>query len=123
MDVYSSDFKIPDNIDVAFVDAGHSTDLIKFDIKRLLEKNKKMILIFDDYGQVDGVISKVIKESNLFIDSYIGEHNGFTCKNLSGEEIRFITREGVICTAGRWNEKEYSFYSWYKVKGVTATSW
>ena len=101
MDVYSSDFQIPDGIDIAFVDAGHSSDLIKFDIKRLLEKNEKMILIFDDYGQSDRVIPNALRESNLLINQYIGEHTGYTCKNLSGEEIKFFTREGVICTAGR----------------------
>ena len=100
MDVYSSDFQIPDDIDITFVDAGHSTDLIKFDIKRLLEKNKNMILIFDDYGQQDGVIKNVIRDSNLSVSQYIGEHTGFVCKNLAGKEIKFITREGVICNAG-----------------------
>ena len=59
-----------------------------------------MILIFDDYGQLDRVIPDAIRESNLIINQHIGEYTGFTCKNLSGEEIRFFTREGVICTAG-----------------------
>jgi len=66
-----------------------------------LEKNEKMILIFDDYGQSDRVIPNALRESNLLINQYIGERTGYTCKNLSGEEIRFFTREGVICTAGR----------------------
>ena len=37
-DVYKN-FEIPNGIDVVFVDAGHSTDLVKYDIKRFLEKN------------------------------------------------------------------------------------
>jgi tRNA-binding EMAP/Myf-like protein len=56
-----------------------------------------MILIFDDYGQQDGVIKNAIKDSNLNVDRYIGEHTGFKCKNLTGKEIKFITSEGVIC--------------------------
>ena len=97
MDVYSSDFQIPDDIDITFVDAGHSTDFIKFDIKRLLEKNKNMILIFDDYGQQDGVVKNAIRDSNLEISRHIGEYNGFTFKRLNGETVVFKGREGVIC--------------------------
>ena len=99
MDIYSSDFEIPDDVDVAFVDAGHSADEIKFDIKRLLEKNKNMILIFDDYGQPDGVIKNALRDSNIIRSQHIGEYTGFTCKNLSGKEIKFMTREGMICNA------------------------
>ena len=95
-DVYGNDFNLPD-VDVVFVDAGHSTELVKYDIKRFLEKNKKMILIFDDYGQSDCSIKNAIVDSNLPISRYIGEYNGFTCTNLSGKEIKFVTREGVIC--------------------------
>jgi|TARA_R110000803_G_scaffold139900_3_gene206535 hypothetical protein len=99
-DVYDSNFTIPDDIDIAFVDAGHATNLVEYDIKRLLEKNKNMILIFDDYGQADESIKKAINNTNLNISRYIGEYNGFTCTNLSGKEIKFIAREGVICNMG-----------------------
>ena len=97
MDVYSSDFQIPEDIDITFVDAGHSTDFIKFDIKRLLEKNKNMTLIFDDYGQQDDVVKNAIRDSNLEISRHIGEYNGFTFKRLNGDTIVFKGREGVIC--------------------------
>ena len=95
-DVYKN-FDIPNEIDVVFVDAGHSTDLVEYDIKRFLEKNPKMILIFDDYGQVDQSIKKAIGDSNLPINRHIGEYNGFTFKRLNGESVTLIGREGVIC--------------------------
>jgi len=97
VDVYGSDFKIPNNIDVAFVDAGHSTDLVLHDIERLLENNPKMILIFDDYGQSDGSIKNAITKSNLSISRHIGEYNGFICHNMANKEVKFVGREGVIC--------------------------
>jgi hypothetical protein len=97
MDVYSSDFQILDDIDITFVDAGHSTELVKYDIKRFLEKNKNMILIFDDYGQSDCSIKNAIRDSNLEISRHIGEYNGFTFKRLNGETVVFKGREGVIC--------------------------
>ena len=97
MDVYSSDFKIPNDIDVAFVDAGHSTDLVLHDIKRLLENNSKMILIFDDYGQADGSIKTAVMESQLEVSRHIGEYNGFTFNRLTGESVTLTGREGVIC--------------------------
>lgn len=94
-DVYDN-FEIPD-VDVVFVDAGHSTELVKYDIKRFLEKNKNMILIFDDYGQRDESIKKAIVDSNLPISRYIGEYNGFTCTNMADKEVTFVAREGIIC--------------------------
>ena len=97
MDVYSSDFKIPNDIDVAFVDAGHSTDLVLHDIKRLLENNSKMILIFDDYGQADGSIKTAVMESQLEVSRHIGEYNGITYNRLTGESVTLTGREGVIC--------------------------
>ena len=95
-DVYSSDFEIP-HADVAFVDAGHTTELVQFDIKRLLESNENMILIFDDYGQSDESIKTAISNTGVDISRHIGEYNGFTCTNMSGKEIKFVGREGVIC--------------------------
>ena len=95
-DVYSKDFQIP-NAQVAFIDAGHSTDLVKIDIQRFLQKNPNMILIFDDYGQEDESIKKAILETNLKIDRYIGEYNGFSFNRLNGERVSFKGREGVIC--------------------------
>ena len=94
-DVYDN-FEIQD-VDVVFVDAGHSTELVKYDIKRFLEKNKNMILIFDDYGQRDESIKKAIVDSNLPISRYIGEYNGFTCTNMADKEVTFVAREGIIC--------------------------
>ena len=95
-DVYDSNFEIPE-VSVAFIDAGHSTDLVKKDIVRFLNKNPKMVLVFDDYGQKDESIKKAIEESDVEISRHIGEYNGFTFYRLNGEESTFVGREGVIC--------------------------
>ena len=99
-DVYSDSFQIPTDIDVAYIDAGHTARQIMIDIERLIKINPNIILIFDDYGQPDRVIANTLQEfinkSNFQISQYIGEYNGFTCKN---GKITFATREGVILTA------------------------
>ena len=95
-------------------DAGHTARQIIIDIERLIKINPNIILIFDDYGQPDRVIANTLQEfinkSNFQISQYIGEYNGFTCKN---GKITFATREGVILTAQKQikYEKEYSIYS------------
>ena len=95
-DVYSSDFEIP-HADVAFVDAGHTTELVQFDIKRLLESNENMILIFDDYGHegrtVRDAINKKLSDGDLNLIKYIGEDKGYIAANNKV----FIGREGLIC--------------------------
>ena len=51
-------------------------------------------------NRTNEVIKKAIHSCNLTINMYIGEHTGFTCRNLSDKEIKFVTREGVICNMG-----------------------
>ena len=95
-DVYSQDFVIP-NADVAFIDAGHSTELVAHDINRFLNSNKNMTLVFDDYGQRDESIKTAVKKSGIEISRHIGEYNGFTFKRLNGDKVTLTGREGVIC--------------------------
>ena len=95
-DVYDKNFIIPD-VDVAFIDAGHSTELVKLDINRFLQSNKDMILVFDDYGQKDESIKTAVIESEVEISRHIGEYNGFTFNRLNGESVTLTGREGVIC--------------------------
>ena len=95
-DVYDSNFEIPD-VSVAFIDAGHSTELVKKDISRFLNKNPNMVLVFDDYGQEDESIKKAILETGVKISRHIGEYNGFKFNRINGEEVTMIGREGVIC--------------------------
>tara|TARA_R100001129_G_scaffold17544_2_gene11323 strand:- start:79 stop:1344 length:1266 start_codon:yes stop_codon:yes gene_type:complete len=95
-DVYDSNFEIPD-VSVAFIDAGHSTELVKKDISRFLNKNPNMVLVFDDYGQKDKSIKKAILETGVKISRHIGEYNGFKFNRINGEEVTMIGREGVIC--------------------------
>tara|TARA_R100000773_G_C4221306_1_gene120421 strand:- start:2994 stop:4334 length:1341 start_codon:yes stop_codon:yes gene_type:complete len=95
-DVYDSNFEIPD-VNVAFIDAGHSTELVKKDISRFLNKNPNMVLVFDDYGQKDESIKKAILETGVKVSRHIGEYNGFKFNRINGEEVTMIGREGVIC--------------------------
>jgi len=99
-DVYASsweDLNLP-KYNVSFIDCGHEYPHVISDIKNCITYGAvEQYLIFDDYGQADGSIKNAIKDSNLTISRYIGEYNGFTCKNLSGKEITFVAREGVIC--------------------------
>ena len=95
-DVYDSNFEIPD-VSVAFIDAGHSTELVKKDISRFLNKNPNMVLVFDDYGQKDESIKKAILDTGVKISRHIGEYNGFKFNRVNGEEVTIIGREGVIC--------------------------
>ena len=96
VDVYDSNFEIPD-VSVAFIDAGHSTELVKKDISRFLNKNPNMVLVFDDYGQKDESIKKAIFETGVKISRHIGEYNGFKFNRINGEEVTMMGREGVIC--------------------------
>ena len=97
-DVYSNEFSLPnETIHVAFVDAGHTTERVLYDINRISEKYGKIIYIFDDFGQVDEVIKKAIyqaqSEGKLTIARYIGENAGFVTANGK----KFKTAEGIIC--------------------------
>ena len=99
-DVYDSSFKIPDNIDIVFIDAGHSTDLVEHDIRRFLKYNPNIIMAFDDYGQHDNSIKNAIVNTDLPISQFIGEYNGFKFKRLNGEDVILSGREGVLCNMG-----------------------
>jgi len=99
-DVYDSSFKIPDNIDIVFIDAGHSTDLVEHDIRRFLKYNPNIIMAFDDYGQQDNSIKNAIVNTDIPISQFIGEYNGFKFKRLNGEDVILSGREGVLCNMG-----------------------
>ena len=99
-DVYDSSFKIPDNIDIVFIDAGHSTDLVEHDIRRFLKYNPNIIMAFDDYGQQDNSIKNAIVNTDIPISQFIGEYNGFKFKRLNGEDVTLSGREGVLCNMG-----------------------
>ena len=96
-DVYSDDFELPDNIQIAFLDAGHTAEHLRYDIERVIKKYGDIILIFDDFGQSDKVLRNCIKKAQddnlLSIDRYIGQNAGFVTANGK----KFITAEGVIC--------------------------
>jgi len=96
LDIYNDTWDLPDDIDVAFIDAVHSYDACKSDILHSIQtfKNLKYI-IFDDYGVWPGVkqiIDECINNKVLLFERFIGitdvpGPNGIV-KNV---------KEGVIC--------------------------
>ena len=94
-DVYRDTFDFSD-VDVVVIDAGHTYDNVKYDIKRVIDYFDNPIIIIDDYGQPDGQIKKAIDESikefDLNVLNYIGESTGFTTAN----DVVFCDVEGVI---------------------------
>ena len=98
-DVYKLEWDFPKDIDVVVVDAGHTSQLISYDIDRCLSNLDSPILIMDDYGNPNQDIKKAINnkvsDKKINIDRFIGEDDGFICVH----GLSFDDREGVICTS------------------------
>jgi len=95
-DVYSKDFQLP-TVDVVHIDAGHTYELVGYDIDRCINQMNNPILIFDDYGHegrtVRDAINTKLDEGKLQLWTHIGEDKGYIAANNKV----FIGREGVIC--------------------------
>tara|TARA_Y100000296_G_scaffold51425_1_gene58959 strand:+ start:6072 stop:7448 length:1377 start_codon:yes stop_codon:yes gene_type:complete len=98
-DVYKLEWDFPKDIDVVVVDAGHTSQLVSYDIDRCLSNLDSPILIMDDYGNPNQDIKKAINakvsDKKINIDRFIGEDDGFICVH----GLSFDDREGVICTS------------------------
>ena len=103
LDIYKDNWKImPDDIEVCFIDAGHSYECCKSDILNSIKQFKNLqYIIFDDYGIWSGVkkiIDELIENNNLNFEKFIGLNdvpgpNGIV-KNIN---------EGVICSINKTN--------------------
>jgi hypothetical protein len=105
LDIYKDSWNIlPNDIEVCFIDAGHSYEHCKSDIMNSLKtfKNLKFI-IFDDYGVWPGVkkiVNQLIIKKILKFETFIGLNNVPGPNGL----VKNV-KEGIICSV---NNKEYS---------------
>jgi O-methyltransferase len=105
LDIYNDNWNIlPSDIDVVFIDAGHSYEQCKSDVIHSINQftNLKYI-IFDDYGVWEGVkkvIDEMIGNHTLLFERFIG------LTNVPGPSgIVNNTNEGIICRVN--TNKEY----------------
>lgn len=115
LDIYKDSWGVlPDDIEVSFIDAGHSYGCCKSDIFNSIKQFKNLqYIVFDDYGVWSGVkkiIDELIENKILIFEKFIGLNdvpgpNGIV-KNIN---------EGVICSICRINvyvsiiDKTYSW--------------
>ena len=96
-DLYGSEWNFP-NVDVVFVDAGHTYDNVVSDIENSLKHFNNPIFIFDDYGLPPGEVKRAVDEKvsqgKLKIDKFIGE-SADTLVHAGG--TKFFDMEGCVC--------------------------
>jgi len=93
-------------MDVVFIDCIHTYEAVIYDINTslsLLDNNKGMYFIFDDYGHsvepANGVRNAILKsiEEGLKIEKYIGQGAGYTYNPTS----ILVDHEGIILSYGK----------------------
>jgi len=115
LDIYKDNWSIlPYDIEVSFIDAGHSYECCRSDIFNSIKQFKNLqYIIFDDYGVWSGVkqiVDELIKNKILFFEKFIGLNdvpgpNGVV-KNV---------HEGIICSVNKFvNNITNKTYSWEK---------
>jgi len=126
LDIYKDSWEIlPNDIEISFIDAGHSYECCKSDILNSIKQFKNLqYIIFDDYGVWSGVkqiIDEMIKNKILNFEKFIGLNdvpgpNGIV-KNVN---------EGVICSINKninkiinktytWENFQIKFLDHYKM--------
>jgi lipopolysaccharide biosynthesis glycosyltransferase len=97
LDIYKDSWEIlPDDIEVSFIDAGHSYECCKSDILNSINQFKNLqYIIFDDYGVWDGVkkiVDELMENKTLLFEKFIG------INNVPGPHgIIENVNEGIIC--------------------------
>ena len=98
LDLYNDNWNIlPDDIEVSFIDAGHSYQQCKSDILNSMKQFKNLqYIIFDDYGVWSGIkkiVDEMIEKKTLIFEKFIG------LNNVPGPDgIVNNVHEGVICS-------------------------
>lgn len=115
LDIYKEEWNIlPDDIEVSFIDAGHSYDNCKSDIMNSIKQFKNLkYIILDDYGVWKGVkqiVDELIGNKTLIFEKYIG------ITNVPGPNgVVNNVNEGIIC---RVNNQIYTSKKITKIKMV-----
>jgi len=97
LDIYKDDWsKLPTSIDVSFIDARHTYESCKSDIRNSIKQFTQLkYIIFDDYGVWEGVkriVDEMIKDNTLVFERFIG------LTNVPGPKgIVKNTHEGILC--------------------------
>jgi len=108
-DIYNGSWDaIPENVDVSFIDAGHSYECCKSDILNSLKRFKNLkYIIFDDYGVWSGVkkvVDEMIQNKTLIFERFIG------LNDVPGPHgVVKNTNEGIICSVNRLQNKIYTW--------------
>jgi len=98
LDIYKDSWEIlPHDIEVSFIDAGHSYECCKSDILNSINQFKNLqYIIFDDYGVWDGVkkiVDELMENKTLLFEKFIG------INNVPGPHgIIENVNEGIICS-------------------------
>ncbi len=109
-DVYNDKTYInfPQSFNAVVIDCMHLYPYVMADINRALsffDEEKGLYLIFDDYGHPQSTgVKQAVDESiqaGLNIETYIGQHPGFTVNRTDGSSFSIIHREGIILSYGK----------------------
>ena len=104
------------DFDVAFVDCMHKIQFVSHDIWKLLtlRKNKKVVMIFDDYGLNWGPNSRQVKAAvDYFIENgylKVIEKIGLKKGDKLNDNAYFGDSEGIICETTNKNTKELGVF-------------
>jgi hypothetical protein len=97
LDIYKENWdKLPNYIEVVFIDAVHSYECCKSDVVNSIRRFQNLqYIIFDDYGVWDGVktlVDELLQNQDLILEQYIGE------TNVPGPDGMVTNcKEGLIC--------------------------
>jgi hypothetical protein len=107
LDIYKNSWHIIPDVDVVFIDAGHSYKCCKSDMYNSIRNFKNLkYIIFDDYGVWPGVkqiVNESLTNKILIFENYIG------LNNVPGPNNKVVknTSEGIICGVNQLLNKTY----------------
>ena len=111
LDIYKDTWDIIPDVDVVFIDAGHSYQQCKSDMYNSIRNFKNLkYIIFDDYGVWSGVkeiVNESLNNNTLIFENYIG------LNNVPGPNNTVVknTSEGIICRTNK-NQLLNKKYVW-----------